>query len=72
MVGGEILGCGVQVEAESREAYGAIGSTIVSIINILRQIADYAYRISMWLIQQLHDKPFDSIACGLSIVILLS
>lgn len=71
MVGGEILGTGGQVDVEEREAFGAIGTTIASVINIFRQIADYAYQIAMWMIRQLHDNPWAALNGAVSISILL-
>lgn len=72
MVGGEVLGTGGQIDVEEREAFGAVGTTIASIINIFRQIADYAYRVAVWLYQTLTENPFAAIQVSLSTVILLS
>jgi hypothetical protein len=72
MVGGNVLGTGFQVDVEQREAFGAVGTTIASIISIFRQIADYAYQVATWLIKTLTEKPFECIQGAFSIAILLS
>lgn len=72
MVGGEILGTGAQIDVEEREAFGAVGTTIASIVNILRQVADYLYQVAMWLVKQLHEHPFEAIQGALSVAIILS
>jgi hypothetical protein len=66
----EILGFGV--ECEERESLSAVGSFIASIMSLMRQIIAYGIEISLWLVKQLHEHPFESLVGALNIAILLA
>lgn len=68
----EILGTGVGLDTEAREAFSAVGSTIALIGSILKQFADYAYRVSVWIVNQMQENPLGMIQWGFNIAILLS
>ena len=63
---------GNEINVEEREAFSAVGSFISSILALFRQIVAYGYEVSVWLIKQLHEHPFESLAGAFNIAILLS
>lgn len=66
----EILGN--QVDVEEREALSAIGSIYTSIINIFKTLMNYGYLLAQWLIHQLQENPFRTIAFALDMTILMT
>jgi hypothetical protein len=66
----EVLGFGV--ECEERESLSAVGSFISAIIGLFKQVVAYGVEISLWLVKQLHEHPFESLVGALNIAILLA
>jgi len=56
---------------EADEAYSVFGSYLASVMNILRNVVDYVYRVFTWIIQQIHENPWASMTGAVNIMILL-